>query len=281
MNVPRKAMWKACASSDVPRHAIDDRYATIWVSDSSEKPWLEIDLGVVATLGGLEIYWGHRSPREYAFAGSLDGESWTNLCATRHGEGGQEVFGFPPTQARFVRWSCENPDRRPGPEIVEINLYAPADAVSTLEEGRIAALGHAPVRLAAGESITVDLGYVRSVAGTLVDWGETYGTDFSAYLSEDGQEFRELGRIATGEGQSDSFWWPCEASRYIRLTVHAASAPDGAIVNELKLRIPDRDRMPIGQLEQAARAGRGDLNPQSLLGRQVYWTVLGEFEQKE
>ena len=34
--------------------------------------------------------------------------------------------------------------------------------------------------------------------------------------------------------------------------------------------------MPIGQLERAAAAGRGDLYPQSLLGRQVYWTALGE-----
>ncbi|MGA8444725.1 MAG: hypothetical protein WB766_05965, partial [Roseiarcus sp.] len=30
------------------------------------------------------------------------------------------------------------------------------------------------------------------------------------------------------------------------------------------------------QLERAAAAGRGDLYPQSLLGRQVYWTALGE-----
>ena len=281
MDVPPKAMWKATASSDVPRHAIDDRYATTWVSDPSEKPWFEIDLGVVATLGGLEIYWGHRSSGEYTFAGSRDGRSWTRLCGTRHGEGGQEVFGFPPIQARFVRWSCENIERRPGPEIVEINIYGPAGAVSTQEEGRVAALGYAPVGLATGESITVDLGYVRSVVGTLVEWGEAYGTDFSAYLSDDGEAFREVGRIATGEGQSDSFWWPCTISRYIRLTVHAASAPEGAVVNELKIRILDRDRMPIGQLERAARAGRGDLYPQSLLGRQVYWTALGEFEQTE
>jgi hypothetical protein len=34
--------------------------------------------------------------------------------------------------------------------------------------------------------------------------------------------------------------------------------------------------MPIGQLERAALAGRGELYPQSLLGRQVYWTVLNE-----
>ena len=70
-------------------------------------------------------------------------------------------------------------------------------------------------------------------------------------------------------------------SRYFRLTVHEASAPDGAVVNELKLRVLNKDRMPIGQLERAALAGRGDLYPQSLLGRQVYWTVLGEFDQPE
>lgn len=281
MNVPPKAMWKATASSDVPRHAIDDRYATMWVSDPSEKPWLEIDLGVVATLGGLEIYWGHRSAGQYEFTASKDGDAWSRLCGTRHGEGGQEVFGFPPIEARFVRWSCENLERRPGPEIVEINIYAPADAVTTLEEDRIAALGHAPVVLATGESITVDLGYVRPVVGTLVEWGDAYGTDFSTYLSRNGEEFHEVGRIATGEGQSDSFWWLCATSRYVRLTVHKASAPDGAVVNELKLRILDRDRMPIGQLERAARDGRGDLYPQALLGRQVYWTVLGEFDQAE
>ena len=60
-----------------------------------------------------------------------------------------------------------------------------------------------------------------------------------------------------------------------------ASAPEGAVVSELKLRILNKDRMPIGQLERAAVAGRGDLYPQSLLGRQVYWTALGEFEQAE
>jgi hypothetical protein len=39
--------------------------------------------------------------------------------------------------------------------------------------------------------------------------------------------------------------------------------------------------MPIGRLERAALAGRGELYPQSLLGRQVYWTVLGTFEDEE
>jgi hypothetical protein len=63
--------------------------------------------------------------------------------------------------------------------------------------------------------------------------------------------------------------------------VHEANSPEGAVINELKLRILNKDRMPIGQLERAALAGRGDLYPQSLLGRQVYWTALGAFDQAE
>ena len=150
-----------------------------------------------------------------------------------------------------------------------------------MEEGRVAALGHAPVKLPKGESITVDFGYVRSPLGAFIEWGAAYGTDFSVHLSDDGKSFREVGRILTGDGGSDSFWWRSTTSRYFRLTVHEASAPEGAIVNELKLRILNKDRMPIGQLERAAAAGRGDLYPQSLLGRQVYWTALGEYDEAE
>ena len=281
MTVPQKAMWKAAASSGDPRLAFDERYATVWVPDLSEKPWLEIDLGAVATLGGLEIYWGRRAAPQYEFHGSLDGKTWERLCRTRHGEGGQEVFGFPPTAARFVRWSAENPDRNPGPDIVQINLYGPDDAVSVLEAGRIAALGYAPVMLPVGESITADFGYVRSPSGLRVDWGEAYGIDFSVSVSEDGKDFRQMGRIANGQGLYDNYYWPSIAGRFVRLTLHAASSPEGATVKQIKLRVLSKDRMPIGRLERAAGAGRGELYPQSLLGRQVYWTVLAEAEEPE
>ncbi len=281
MNVPPKNQWKVTASSGDPRFAVDDNYATAWIVRASKKPWLEIDLGKVATLGGLEVYWGKQAAALYAFESSLDGKAWANLCSTCHGEGGQEVFAFPPTAARFVRWIYDNPEPERGQEIVEINLYGPAEAASVLEEGRIAALGRAPIKIPPGESITVDFGYVRFPLGAFIKWGETYGTTFSVHLSDDGQSFREVGRIDTGNGDSDSFWWRSATSRYFRLTVHEASSPEGAVVNELKLRILNKDRMPIGQLERAARAGRGDLYPQALLGRQVYWTVLGQFNQTE
>ena len=71
MTVPPKKLWKAAASGGDPQLAIDDRYATAWTPDEVEKPWLEIDLGAVATLGGLEIYWGRRAAAQYEFHTSL------------------------------------------------------------------------------------------------------------------------------------------------------------------------------------------------------------------
>ena len=110
---------------------------------------------------------------------------------------GQDVFAFPPVKARFVRWTCDDPQAE-REEIVEINLYGPGDAASVMEEGRVPALGYAPVKLPKGESITVDFGYVRSPLGAFIEWGGAYGTDFSVYLSDDGQSFGEVGPILTG-----------------------------------------------------------------------------------
>ena len=148
-----------------------------------------------------------------------------------------------------------------------------------MEEGRVAALGYAPVKLPKGESVTVDFGYVRSPLGAFID-GAPLTEPTSRFTSPMRQELSRSWPHPTGNGGSDSFWWRSTTSRYFRLTVHETSAPEGATVNELKLRILNKDRMPIGQLERAAAAGRGDLYPQSLLGRQVYWTALGEYRSR-
>jgi hypothetical protein len=172
MTVPAKSLWTVTAGSGDPRLAIDDIYATVWEAEPNTRPWLQIDLGDIATLGGIEVYWGRQAATAYAFVASLDGKAWTHLCRTGHGEGGQNVFAFPPVEARFLRWNCEDPESERGLEVVEINLYSPAEAMAVLEEGRIAALGHAPVKLPCGESITVDFGYQRSPLGVKIQWGK-------------------------------------------------------------------------------------------------------------
>ena len=207
MSVPPKSAWKVTASGGDPQLAIDDSYASQWRSEPSKKAWLELDLGGIVMLGGLEVYWGKQAPTAYGFEASVDGRVWTRLCGTRHGEGGQDVFAFPLVSAQFVRWTSEDPEPEREQEIVEINLYGPEQAASVMETGRIGALGHAPIRVPPGESVTVDFGYVRYPLGAFIEWGENYGTVFSVHLSDGGESFREVGRIETGNGDSDSFWW--------------------------------------------------------------------------
>ena len=281
MGVSVKALWQARASSGDAALAIDDRYSTGWISQPSQNAWLEIDLGGAAGLGGLEVYWGRHSAVVYDFDGSLDGETWFRLCGTRHGEGGQDLFAFPQTHARFIRWTSKDQAPEKDYEVVEFNLYDPAKAARILEADAGGILGRGPVVVTAGDSVTVDFGYMRFPLGALIAWGDAYGTVFSVHLSDDGRTFREMGRITAGNGDTDSFWWRSTTSRYFRLTVHEASSPKGSIINDIKLRLLNKDRMPIGELEKAARAGRAELYPQSLLDRQVFWTVIGEFGREE
>lgn len=131
---------------------------------------------------------GRRGAKVHSFESSLDGRVWTHLCATRHGEGGLEVFAFPPREARFVRWTFENPEPEHSLEVVEINLYGPDQAASVREPGRIPALGHAPVKIPPGDSITVDFGYIRSPLGVLVQWGDLRHRFFGSPL----RRWREL-----------------------------------------------------------------------------------------
>jgi hypothetical protein len=50
----------------------------------------------------------------------------THICSTRHVEGGQDVFAFPPVAGAARTLTCETPQPERGWKVVELNLYAPA-----------------------------------------------------------------------------------------------------------------------------------------------------------
>ncbi len=126
MSVPPKSRRKVTASSGDPRLAIDDRYATAWITKPSKKASLKIDLGAVATLGGLEVYWASRrrrpmrsSPRSTARFGRIS-------PARAMAKAVRTSLPSRRSRGRFVRWTCESPQPERGWEAVELNLYAPA-----------------------------------------------------------------------------------------------------------------------------------------------------------
>jgi hypothetical protein len=198
MSVPPKSRWRVSSSSGAPLSAIDAAYSSTWSFKAEPTAWLMIDLGEEALLAGLEVYWGRAAVSFYEVHGSRDGRNWARLCGTRHGEGGQDVFAFPPASVRFCRWTFDDPLSERAVEIVEINLYGPDGAAHVVESARAGAVGHCAVIVPPSESVTVDLGDLRSPLGLFIEWGPTFGTDFSVYLSDDGLSFRDVGRISPG-----------------------------------------------------------------------------------
>ena len=60
------------------------------------RPWRSLRLSAEWRFIGAS-----RPRASYGFEFSLDGKAWTHLCSTRHGEGGQDVFAFPPIRGAF------------------------------------------------------------------------------------------------------------------------------------------------------------------------------------
>ena len=81
-----------------------------------------------------------RVPRSTAKLGRI-------FVALAMAKAGRKSLRFRQSRPGSCAGLCDNPEPERAPEIVEINLYSPADAASVLEEGRVAALGHAPVKL--------------------------------------------------------------------------------------------------------------------------------------
>jgi hypothetical protein len=73
MSVLPKSQWMVTANGGTPRAAAEFSYSTQWAIGGSTNPWIEIDLGQIATLGGLEVYWSRHAAETYAFVFSLDG----------------------------------------------------------------------------------------------------------------------------------------------------------------------------------------------------------------
>ncbi len=126
MSVPPKSRRKVTTSSGDPRLAIDDRYATAWITNALEKSVAEDRPRRRRDAWRTPGLLGKQAPQTYAFESSLNGKVWTHICRTRNGEGGQDVFAFTPVAGAARTWTCETPQPERGWKVVELNLYAPA-----------------------------------------------------------------------------------------------------------------------------------------------------------
>ncbi|HVY06143.1 MAG TPA: discoidin domain-containing protein [Burkholderiales bacterium] len=170
--------------SNPPSQALDGNRDTAWRSDpaAGSHQWLAIDLGQPREFGGLVLRWlPKRNASRYAIEFSDDGEQWKTVREIRNGDGGNDAYRLPESQARFIRIRMDaGPANAYAISEIELKDAAFGDSPNAFIEyiARESTRGHFPRAFAGEQSYWTVLG---------IDGGKEQGL-----ISEDGA--MEFGR---------------------------------------------------------------------------------------
>lgn len=132
-----------------------------------------------------------------------------------------------------------------------------------------------PGRGEAAPWLAIDFGEAREFGGLMLDWaGDAYATAYDVEVSDDGERWRKVRAVTSGNGGRDVLALPESESRFVRLRLHGPG-PRGFAVAEVRVE-PLAFSASANALFQAmaADARRGDYS-RYLAGEQSYWTVVG------
>lgn len=265
--------------------AIDGDPRTAWRSPVGCPHGLSIDIGRPATLAGVTIVWGNDETLEYRVSASADGRAWTVLYHTRAGDGRKDELVLRPTRARHLKVECLNWSDS-GHSIRELACHQASDAVRVEEvpAGRPDALfdlfdgslDRTWTRSAAEpRTIRWDFGRPVPLSGLHIEWGESHARDFDVSTSVDGIVWERAHRVRDAIGIADVLPLRAGNARGLRLDLLCPRPGRRSFaIRELTLKGKD-DLSGWLRLLVAARKRRAGLYPESLHGRQVYWTVVG------
>jgi alpha-tubulin suppressor-like RCC1 family protein len=104
------------------------RWASVWGVDPQ---WLQVDLGYVAAIDHVALYWESAYATAFQIQTSMDGSSWTSIYSTTTGTGGTQILSVTGT-GRYVRMygttralngSVTNPPTGYGYSLWEFQVY--------------------------------------------------------------------------------------------------------------------------------------------------------------
>ncbi|GAA2048099.1 penicillin acylase family protein [Catenulispora yoronensis] len=104
--------------------AVDGDVSSRWGSNYNDNEWLQVDLGSVQPVGRVILNWEAAYGKAYSIQVSADGTTWQTVYSTTAGQGGQEVAGFPASQARYVRMQGVKRGTQWGYSLYEMQVYA-------------------------------------------------------------------------------------------------------------------------------------------------------------
>ncbi|MFH0880336.1 MAG: discoidin domain-containing protein [Lentisphaerota bacterium] len=287
---PPKTNWVLTASAlqeDIfpAAYAADDRMDTRWSSPASDPQWLQMDMGRTSSICGMTLHWESAYSSEYKVQISLDGTEWQDIYTCANGDGRTDEIFFSPADARFVRILCLKRATGWGHSIYEVELKGLSEQVHVKALSKPGAGGEkmfdgCPVTAwvndgAPTASVEMDFRRIKTFGGMRIDWGDNAAGEVQMSVSRDGKDWRQVAGLREGTGGYDLLMHTPATGRYVRLDVSNPLQPGPMSIREITLRGPEESLTQLSRYQIAASKAPAGCYPDSLRGRQVYWTLVG------
>ncbi|MEY9490681.1 hypothetical protein RKD26_006475 [Streptomyces calvus] len=257
--------------------AVDGDRGTRWSSAPSDDQWLQVDLGVTASVSRVVLDWEAAFGKDYRIQLSQDGGSWTDAGTVQGSDGGVDTVDVT-GQARYVRMQGLDRATAWGYSLWEFQVYGtagttppascgtansaqgrPASASSTENAGTPASAafdGDTGTRWSSQASdpqwVQVDLGSVRDLCKVDLNWEAAHAKDFRIEASADGRNWTTLTSV-TGATGGRTAYEVSGSGRYVRVLGTARATPYGYSLWEVAVHTASGGTGPI--------EGGGDLGP--------------------
>jgi hypothetical protein len=293
LKIAEQPVTARASSEEGPEYAahraVDGDLATRWRSRISDSEWLEIDLGLVTWVAGLDLYWG--SFGAYDVLLSEDGASWRRVGSRDRPDGDLDQMFFEKTKARFVRVVGKRQVTREGYSLFEVCVKGPSEEVlwsassslSSEEAGKAMdgdVDGQWHSEGSGAEWLQVDLRDTRACGKLLIDWGADYAVDYGVEASLDGRTWSPIGAASHRAGGVEEVLLKEAEARFLRIACGKSGTGRGYAIRRIELEPPLEELTPTTFYQLAARAHSG-VYPRWLSNEQAYWTMVGTPEDEQ
>ena len=157
--------------------AVDVDNGTRWSSVAGPgTQWLRIDLGAVQSINRVKLHWERAYASTYRIQTSTDGATWTDIYATRAGDGGIDDLKRLTGTGRYVRVLALQRATAYGYSLWEAQVYGPGPAAPRSAQ---AAAGFTTPAAALGltdpKRREIAFQLVSTAENSTVDWRSQYG----------------------------------------------------------------------------------------------------------
>ncbi len=225
--------------------AVDGNTGTRWSSAFADPQWIQVDLGVTATVDEVRLNWEAAFGRAFTVQISANAQAWSTLYTTTTGTGGAQVLPVTGT-GRYVRVNLTARATQYGYSLWEFQVFgttgtAPADGLLSYQKPATASTfqddgacsGCVPARVTDLDPatrwatsptngwvdpgwVTVDLGATATINKVVLQWDPAFATAYQIQVSANNTTWQTIYTTAQGRGFKETLT-VSGTGRYVRM----------------------------------------------------------------